>query len=237
MKKNLLILVMFIFMTFNQMCYADNLITADSECNDRYVSISGRLDGITYSHPVMLFVGEIEKPLFCNQIMTNIDGSFCFEFDIPYGVHYGEYPYVITSLPDVPAFYGSFDYAKPISEDTYIFTESIAVLENSVIPYFVTMQSVENMIGKTIIIEYPQNVLELLDACLFTSAKETDSVNLINMGIDIKSISDGRIEFELTNEFVKRFPLRVTVASVLFKGLTDGMADITTTVINSQEEN
>lgn len=173
--------------------------------------------------------------MICKQAFSNIDGSFQIDAVMPYGIQSGDFDYVISSSSPLKSLYSNFYYVKPVSDIVYMSTESVNVSANSPLPYFIQAQSVEYISEKTIIVEYPSDVLKLTDACLFTSTKETCPANLENLGINIKSIEDGRIEYEVTSDFFEKYPAKAAVSAVLFDGLTDGTAEITCMVINRQE--
>ncbi len=119
--------------------------------------------------------------------------------------------------------------------DTYSDTRTFAVTQNKHLPYFIKANDILGFDNKIIVVEYPHDILHLVDACLFTSAKETAPADLKDLGIKILSVEEGCIQFELSDDFLKKYPLRMVVSGIHFIGIENGEAEIKCAVKDKEE--
>ncbi len=125
----------------------------------------------------------------------------------------------------------------PIQEELYQTTKSIDISKNDIVPYFVQLKSVENLADKIIVVEYPHDKLNLTDACVFTSVKETHPVYIELLGLNIKSVTDGRVEFVVSDNFIAARDIKIIISGMMFEATKSGAAEITCSISNIEEDN
>lgn len=117
--------------------------------------------------------------------------------------------------------------------DNYLYKaiKAVDISENDDVPYFIQVRSVGDLENKIIVVEYPQDKLSLADACVFTSKKETNATNIEYLGINIKSVTDGKVEFAISDNFINNHTNRIVISGLLFEAISDGAADISCKIV------
>ncbi|MBP3361800.1 MAG: DUF5050 domain-containing protein [Clostridia bacterium] len=134
-KKLYAIIIAVFLLSIQVMTYAEGTIECTSHVDERNVTITGKISGVTESKMVSLLVGDIDNIIYIAQKTTADDGSFSFEFTLPKRLAYGQYNYKVGANGDIATYNGIIIYSEPVISTEKMFVNAdVNISINNFIP-------------------------------------------------------------------------------------------------------
>ena len=101
----------------------DSRIACVSKVTGQDVNIRGRITNATESNPVTLRVGSVDNIMYIGQTMSEVDGSFNFNFKMPDTAESGGYEYLVATNTELESYSGVLEY---VTDSRILCTSSVS---------------------------------------------------------------------------------------------------------------
>lgn len=141
--------------------------------------------------------------------------DFCVTQDLVENTEYYIYVYSFSSS-------STGDYELHITssstDNAYTFSSSA----NDINSVYINVSNIDTFANKIFKVQYDEAQLLLLDACLFSKEPETVAKAVPGSGVNILSVNNGEILFEINQDIPDAKKMSGTINILQFKSLTDG---------------